>query len=309
MNNRPARSFIAPQLCTLRDRPPNGDAWVHEIKFDGYRLQLQRANGTAKLLTRNGHDWTSRFPALLKGLDKLPDCILDGELTAVDEKGAPSFSALQSAIASKRTANLVYFAFDLLAENGKDLRPRPLLERKTQLQRLLRRLPKISRIRYVDHLTGDAATILRHVCGLGLEGVVSKRADGRYVSGRGKSWIKVKCFQERKVLIGGWIERRGVLATFLIGEPDGKDLRYLGRLGAALPARTARDLLQQLRAIEIAASPFVEGPAGKTRAGAVRWAEPRYQATIRYLTETKSGGLRHHTIKEIVRVAGPKPKP
>lgn len=290
----------------MRDKPPNGEAWIHEIKFDGYRLQLQRSAAASRLLTRNGHDWTSRFPGLLKGLDKLPDCILDGELTALDDKGAPSFSALQSAIARNRTAALVYFAFDLLAVDGDDLRSLPLLARKDRLQRLLRRLPKSSRIRYVDHLTGDSATILRHVCELGLEGVVSKRADGRYRSGRGKSWVKVKCFQERNVLIGGWIERRGVLATFLIGEPEGKSLRYLGRLGAALPARTARELIRQLRAIEIAESPFVEGPAGKTRAGPVRWAAPSYQATIRYLTETKSGGLRHHTIKEIVRVAGQK---
>ena len=310
MARKPAPGFIPPQLATLRDRPPNGAAWIHEIKFDGYRLQLSRATThgpknesqqTTRLLTRNGIDWTVKFPEIAKL--ELPDCIIDGELTALDENGAPSFAALQSAIAGRRTAALVYFAFDLLSEGGKDLRGLPLIERKKRLEKLLKPLGKTSRIRFVEHLTGDSATILAHVGRLGLEGLVSKRADSRYISRRTQSWIKVKCWKDHEVLIGGWIERRGTLATFLIGERDGKKaLHYAGRLGAAIPVRRAREVLARLRELEQLQSPFAGGDLKATKAS-VRWAKPQLKAVISYLTRTRSGSLRHHTIREIVEVA------
>jgi bifunctional non-homologous end joining protein LigD len=288
----------------VRRLPPS----AHEIKFDGYRRQLNRAGQAIKLLTRNGYDWTRKFPGLAKVAESLPDCVIDGELTAVDERGAPVFSDLQSAIASGSTGSLVYFAFDLLSLDGADLRKLPLLERKQRLQRLIKKLPaKQTCIHYVDHFTGDSATFLRHVCALGLEGLVSKSVDARYVSGRTKSWVKVKCLAEYEVVIGGWIERGGRLAAFLIGETD---LRYLGRLGATISEKHARDLLALLRTLEIPTSPFLH-EAGTARAGskrlgprskAVRWAKPRLKAVISYLTRTKSGRLRHHSIKKIVEI-------
>ena len=201
--------FIAPQLCETLDRPPSADGWIHEIKFDGYRIQMRVVDGEVTLKTRKGLDWTAKYPAIAKAASKLPDAIIDGEICALDENGAPDFAALQAALSEGKTDLLVYFAFDLLFEGGKDLRTRPLTERKERLQQLLAKASDDARLRFVEHFEDGGEAVLRSACRLSLEGIVSKRGDAPYVSGRTNTWVKSKCRagtrgRHRRLLHNGW---------------------------------------------------------------------------------------------------------
>ena len=185
--------FVPPQLCASVERPPSGAAWCHEVKFDGYRVQLRVEDGEVALNTRKGLDWADKFPAVAKKARSLPDALIDGEIVAVDHKGLPDFSALQAAIADGKTDNLTYFAFDLLFAGGEDLRPLPLRERKARLARLLEaRKGKAKLIRYVEHFEEDGEAVLQSAKQLNLEGIISKKLDARYHSGRSDNWTKAK---------------------------------------------------------------------------------------------------------------------
>jgi bifunctional non-homologous end joining protein LigD len=184
-------AFVAPQLCRLVDQPPGGAGWVHEVKFDGYRMQLQVAGGKVKLLTRKGLDWTIKFPAIAKAGAKLPDGIVDGEICALNHNGAPDFAALQAALSDGKTDALIFFAFDLLFADGEDLRPLPLAERKQRLAAFLGK--STAPLRIVEHFTSGGDAVLLSACRMELEGIVSKRADAPYTSGRGDTWTKAKC--------------------------------------------------------------------------------------------------------------------
>src|SRR3954467_4178576 len=196
--------FIEPELARVVDMPAGGSLWVHEIKFDGYRMQLRVEKKRAVLLTRKKLDWSHRFPETVAEARALPDCILDGEIAALDSRGISNFGDLQSALSDGKTAGLVYFVFDLLFLDGRDLRGLPLTERKAQLEQLLaENLPGSSRIRYVEHYESSGKEMLEAVCRMGLEGVISKRADAPYKSGRGHDWTKAKCRGGQEVVIGG----------------------------------------------------------------------------------------------------------
>ena len=197
--------FVAPQLCASVERPPNADSWCHEVKFDGYRVQLRIEDGDVALLTRKGLDWTDKFGAIARAARALPDALIDGEIVALDHNGVPSFSALQAAIADNKTGNLIFFAFDLLFANGEDLRALPLRERKERLKRLLeQRKGKEQLIRYVDHFEERGDTVMELAKKLELEGIVSKRLDAPYRSGRTESWTKTKIRGGQEVVLGGW---------------------------------------------------------------------------------------------------------
>jgi bifunctional non-homologous end joining protein LigD len=197
--------FIAPQLCKRVSRPPSGGDWVHEIKLDGYRIQLRVAGRKAVMRTRKGLDWTSDFTAIAEAAVPLEDCILDGEVVALDKNGAPDFAALQAALSEDRSKDLIYFVFDLLYLDGEDLRPRSLVERKSRLRELLERIPSAqARIKFVDHLSEPGDAVLESACRLSLEGIISKRASAPYRSGRTESWMKSKCRGGQEVVIGGW---------------------------------------------------------------------------------------------------------
>ncbi|MCI3134399.1 DNA polymerase ligase N-terminal domain-containing protein [Phenylobacterium aquaticum] len=180
---RASLGFVEPQLCKLVDRPPAGPGWAHEVKFDGYRLQAVVRDGAARLLTRKGLDWSARFPEIAKAAARLPDVVLDGEAVALDADGSPDFAALQAALSEEKTADLVLFAFDLLSLKGEDLRAKPLSERKAALKILLQNLDD-PRLRYVEHFETSAQALLESACRLSLEGIVSKRLDAPYRSGR-----------------------------------------------------------------------------------------------------------------------------
>ncbi|HYK25082.1 MAG TPA: DNA polymerase ligase N-terminal domain-containing protein, partial [Steroidobacteraceae bacterium] len=189
----PPPQFVPPQLARLVARPPSGTGWVHEIKFDGYRLQLRVAGDSVQLKTRSGLDWTQKFRTIAEDARSLPDCLLDGEAVALDARGTPSFALLQAALSASDMRNVAFFAFDLLYLDGEDLRGAPLAERKQRLAQLLASGNRHGHIVYVEHFEESAETVLKSVCGMGLEGIVSKRLGAPYSSGRGDAWTKAKC--------------------------------------------------------------------------------------------------------------------
>lgn len=198
--------FIPPQLCELVATPPEGDDWVHEAKLDGYRMQLHVRAGKTVFYSRRGLDWTHRFPEIVLDSEKLGDCIIDGEVCAVDVKGLPTFAGLTDALSAKKTAMLVYYVFDMMW-NGTPLLSSPLLERKRALKQALTRLPRAKRGRfaYVDHHNGDGRALHRSACAMKLEGIVSKRSSARYMPGdRSGIWTKAKCRPSQELVVGGW---------------------------------------------------------------------------------------------------------
>jgi len=199
----PLPDFVPPSLATLRAAAPTGEGWVHEIKFDGYRIQARLADGEVQLLTRKGLDWTDKFPNVAAAVGKLAAgaAIIDGEIVVEDENGISSFSALQAALKAGERDRFVYYVFDLLYCDGRDLRDLPLIGRKAELARLLGK--GRGPIRYSEHFADDGAAVLRHACEMSLEGIVSKRKDARYVSGRSETFVKTKCANAQEFVVGG----------------------------------------------------------------------------------------------------------
>jgi bifunctional non-homologous end joining protein LigD len=294
---RPASpGFIPPMMCLLVEASPGGAGWLHEIKLDGYRIQAAVAGGAARLLTRNGHDWTSRFPETASALGGLPDCTLDGELVALDDQGNPDFAALQSALERGATAGLVYWVFDLLALRGDDLRPLPLTDRKAALATLLARPPKETRL--VESFAEPGEAVLRSACRLGLEGVVSKRADSPYRPGdRGGDWVKAKCRgNDEFVIVGHGVGTKGRI-TLLVGAWRDDRLVYLGRVGSGIGEQAAEDLARRLRPLR-RATPALTAPPPRDRRGAT-WVEPQLVAEVDYAGWTEEGLLRQASFKGV----------
>ena len=290
--------FVEPQLCKLVDRPPSGTGWVHEIKFDGYRMQLRVQAGDARLRTRKGLDWTDRFSGIARSAASLADCLIDGEIVALDPRGSPDFAGLQAALSEKKTDDLVFFAFDALFAGGQDLRELSLLDRKAGLRRLLRRLGSAARksIRFVDHFESGGEAVLRSACRLSLEGIVSKNLAAPYRSGRGESWTKAKCRAGHEVVLGGWATTNGAFRSLLAGVfRDGK-LVPIGRIGAGFGKRALSDLLPRLEAHEAARSPF-SGAVAPRGGVEVHWLKPVLVAEIEYAGFTGDGALRQASFK------------
>ena len=289
--------FVEPQFCRSVVKPPTGAAWLHEIKFDGYRMQLRVEDGRPALRTRSGLDWTSKFAAIAKAAAGFPDAILDGEVVALDAGGAPSFSALQAAIAEEKTGALVFFVFDLLFFDGADLRRSPLSERKERLAALLaKRRPSPQTIRYVEHFTSDGSEVFRSACDLGLEGIVSKKAAAPYRSGRSDSWTKAKCRTAHEVVVGGWSETNGKFRSLLGGVFRDGALVYVGRIGTGFGASTVERLMPKLKAHAQAKSPFAKKGA-PPRDRAVRWLDPVLVAEIEFAGWSADGAVRQAAFK------------
>ncbi len=290
----PMPDFIDPQLCKSADKPPKGEGWGHEIKFDGYRMQLRTQSGQARLLTRKGLDWSAKFPALIAAGAALPDGIIDGEVVALDHTGAPDFAALQAALADGKTTNLIFFVFDLLYADGEDMRKLPLAERKARLQTRIADTPDI--IRYVEHFTSAGDAVLQSACRMDLEGIVSKKLDAPYQSGRSGSWTKSKCRQGHEVVIGAWTTTGSAFRSLIAGVHRGGKLVHVGRIGTGFSAATVRTLLPKLRALETDKSPFSGENAPKPAAG-THWVKPQLVAEIQYAGFTGDGAIRQAAFK------------
>jgi len=289
--------FVPPQLCRSVDRPPTGPGWVHEVKFDGYRVQLSVFEGEAILRTRQGLDWTGRFGAVARAAAGLPDGVVDGEAVALDRDGAPDFAALQAALSEERTDELVYFAFDLLFDGGEDLRTLPLSARKARLEAWLGRHPaKPANIRFVEHFTAAGDAVLLAACRMSLEGIVSKRLDAPYRSGRSDSWTKAKCRGGHEVVVGGWADTAGRFRSLLVGAHRGDHLVYLGRVGTGFGAAAVERLMPALRAAAATANPFGGDNAPRGGTG-IHWLQPSLVAEIQFAGWTADGMVRQAAFK------------
>jgi len=285
--------FVAPQLATLVTSPPEGEEWLHEIKYDGYRAIAAIAAGNVRIYTRSHQDWTAKFSSIAEALRslKLASALLDGEIVVLDAEGRSSFQRLQNAIRDKRTP-LTYYVFDILEFDGRDLRAEPLKRRKEILRKALRGAPDA--IRYSEDVAGHGGEVLAKACSLGLEGIVSKQANKPYVSRRSMSWLKSKCLGSDEFVIGGYrlSNKKGrPFASLLLGEYVGDELHYRGRVGTGFDTAMLEDLGAKLEKCARKTSPFVDAPRAILRDA--RWVEPRLVAQIAYTERTHDEILRH----------------
>jgi bifunctional non-homologous end joining protein LigD len=300
---RPMPTRLAPQLATRAQVAPAGDEWLHEIKFDGYRILAHVRAGRVRLLSRNGHDWTRRFESQASGLETLraETAILDGEMVAMCSDGATSFRELQERISAKDTGALVFQVFDLLHLDGHDLSDVRLADRKAALQQLLAasQLAASGSIRFSDHVVGSGEAFFEHACSLGLEGSIAKRADAPYRGRRNANWIKLKCSNHAEFVVGGFTPPTGARKGFgslLLGARDGKTFRYAGRVGSGFSDRQLRQLHADLRKRRIPESPFTEDVP--TARGTV-WVKPELVVEVEFTERTRDGRLRHPTFRGV----------
>ena len=288
------------QLATLVDEAPAGDDWLHEQKFDGYRILAELDHGRVQLWSRRFHDWTARMPMIAQAVAELraESAVIDGEVAAVLPDGRTSFQALQNSF-SGTPATLRYFAFDLLALGGQDLTRRPIEERKAKLAQLVggRKL-----IKYSDHVVGRGDEMFRAACKAGLEGIVSKRRGSVYAPGRGASWVKTKCLLRQELVVGGFTEPEGArngIGSLLVGHyADGK-LVYAGKVGTGFSHRQLVELLAQLQPLERTGSPFSPEPPRAWTGSKRHWVEPTLVIEVQFSEWTDEGRLRHPSFQGI----------
>ena len=299
MKAGPLPSFVEPQLASLTGRPPSGGSWVHEIKFDGYRLQARIDRGHVRLKTRSGLDWTAKFPSVKKALEALPvvTAYFDGEVVVQTEKGTPSFSDLQADLSEGRSDRFRYYVFDILYLDGSDLRGMPLVERKRFLREVLEGHEEVVVIS--EHFEAHGDVVFDHACRLGLEGIVSKLSTAPYRSGRSKSWLKSKCVDSFELVIAGYVpsttQRKAVGALALAQYEKGK-LTYAGRVGSGFSVNVAGDLWERLEGIRSDKAPFERDLPPEIRRN-VRWVRPKLVADVDVRGWTADGIVRHAVFK------------
>ncbi|MBZ0149548.1 MAG: non-homologous end-joining DNA ligase, partial [Pseudorhodoplanes sp.] len=299
----PLPAFVAPQLATLVEGPPPGDEWLHEIKYDGYRVIAAIAGGQGnaqvKMYTRNGLDWTQRFAPLIKPFSELPcdSALLDGEIAVADAQGHTDFGALQDAL-SGGSGRIGCYLFDLLSLDGENLRSRPLIERKAKLQKLLAGQPKGGPLFYSDHVEGSGEKVFAHACKIKLEGIISKLADAPYRSGRAKSWLKIKCGMEQEFVIIGWRpsdKPRRPFSSILLAVREKGKLRYAGRVGTGYSDDRLEELGRKFRTLARKGPPVGDVPGDIARRA--KFVEPELVAEIEFRGWTRDNLVRQGAFK------------
>ncbi|HEY4403523.1 MAG TPA: DNA ligase D [Xanthobacteraceae bacterium] len=276
----PLPDFVPPALATLRAAPPASPGWLHEVKFDGYRIQARLDRGEVRLLTRKGLDWADKFPNIAAAVAQLPaeTALLDGELVVEGENGVSSFSALQGDLKSDRRDRFVYYVFDLLHLEGVDLTQSPLTERKTALAGVLRGEKQRGPIRLSEHFDDEGALVLQQACRMQLEGIVSKRPEAPYVSGRSESWIKTKCANRQELVVVGYAPSsvlRNAIGALVVGYHEDGKLRYGGRIGTGFSQSTAKELWGRLQPLKADRPPIDPPPPQERLRRDVVWVAPK----------------------------------
>ena len=296
----PMPGFVKPELATLVPAAPEGSRWLHEIKFDGYRIQAHVARGEATLYSRSGLDWTGKFGQSIiddlvgTGVD---EAIFDGEIVVENRSGLSDFSALQEDLSEGRSDRFAYYLFDLLYVDGQDLRRSPLVERKKLLEKLVP--PKSSTLRFSEAFDADGAAVLKNACGLGLEGIVSKLEGASYKSGRSGDWRKSKCIGRQEFVIAGYVPStamRGAIGSLLLGVHDKKGLVPVGRVGTGFSVNIAKELYKRLHAMRLEESPFAVPLTADERRGA-SFVQPKLVAEIEFRAWTADKRLRHASFR------------
>ncbi|RWB72390.1 MAG: DNA ligase D [Mesorhizobium sp.] len=291
MANLAPPAFRPVQLAKLVDTVPAGDRWIHEMKYDGYRILVAVGGGEARAYTRSGLDWSGRFPSILSeaGKLKIRSALIDGEAVVIDAEGRSSFQALQNALKGD-PASIDFYAFDLLQLGGEDLTRLPLLERKAKLEEILPAKNPI--LRYSDHIQGRGEELLNRFCDAGLEGVISKLADSDYVGARDGSWLKIKCIKRQEFVLVGWTpsDKDRAFRSLILGVHDGGKLRYAGKVGTGFDTAEMARLMRTMAPLEQSAA-TVEAPRAEVRGA--HWMRPKLVVEIAYTEMTNEGTLRH----------------
>ncbi len=288
--------FLPVALATLERVVPSGSDWVHEEKLDGYRIEAVLERGRAQLFTRNAQNWSTRFPTVQSSIERLPldSAVLDGEVVAAAGPGVSAFQQLQRSLDAGTSSGLRYHVFDLLHLNGMDIRAEPFGTRADLLQEVLRHRGARSLIRPVKRFGASCGDLLAQACAVGLEGVISKRVDARYLSGRHRAWLKIKCSRRQEFVVVGYTDPRGSragLGALLLGVYDGTTLHYAGKVGTGFDAAQLETIRAQLQRITVPRSPM-ERTASMPRSG-VHWVTPILVAEVSFLEWTIDGVLRH----------------
>ena len=291
----------SPQLAQLVKGAPAGREWLHEVKYDGYRIGCRIDGARVTLLSRNGKDWTDAFPEIVRAARamKLRSALFDGEVCVVEPDGRTSFQALQNASSGGARASIIYFVFDLLYLDGRRLLSQPLEARKRALETLVR--VDGGRFRYAEHLDADGPSAFREACRLGLEGIVSKRRDDPYQSGKRAGWLKTKCVQRQEFVIGGFTDPEGSregIGALLAGYYEGKQLVFAGKVGTGFTVKSARDLRARLDRIETTTCPFTPRPAGWLGRNA-HWVRPVLVGEVVFTEWTGEGKIRHPSFQGV----------
>jgi bifunctional non-homologous end joining protein LigD len=287
---------MKPQLATLVRQAPEGEDWIHEIKFDGYRVLCRIANGSVRITTRNGKDWTRRFPAIAGCLEGLAcqAALLDGEVVVLDRTGVSRFQRLQNALSGAGKTRPLLYAFDLLHLDGWDVTGAGVESRKKVLRPLIDGLGEDT-VRYSDHVRGQGRRFHARACAMGAEGIISKRVDRPYREGRGSSWVKTKCAARQEFVVVGYTEPAGsrvALGALLLGVYRDGRLTYVGKVGTGFDHRTLVDLERRLSRLKVSLPPVAEPPRGAAARG-VHWVRPALVAEVAFTEWTDDGRIRH----------------
>ncbi|HZD90480.1 MAG TPA: non-homologous end-joining DNA ligase [Pseudolabrys sp.] len=296
--------FVKPCLATLVDKAPSGANWIHEIKFDGYRIQARLDRGKVRLLTRKGLDWTGRFPAVAEAIAKLPAdaALIDGELVSEDEDGISRFSLLQQDLKPGRHDRMVLYAFDLMHLDGVDLKPLALAQRKAALAKLLGRSRKRGALRFSESLAESGAALLKQACKMGLEGIISKVADSPYRSGRGHDWLKAKCSDRQEFVVAGFAPATNdahAVGALVLAVYDAGKLTYAGRTGTGFTHDVSRALYRRLSAEARKTSPFPSLPKEERGARGPIWVEPKMVVEVDFRGWTHGDRVRQASFQGV----------